>query len=206
MNQSLFSFLFLLKVWQICLPVFAEDSSEAELRTINTDFTFELFICAAILLENRESLLQCRDDAQLIQFTSRCVWPTRPHGSIGGAAFCLRFYSFQTNVPFVQPSGNAGFEQHTWEGREPLVQLLQALHVGLHERTVQRWREQRRGLPFTAPRSACFKMTSRTLMQLQITPMNSSLQSRYISLQFLFPRKTVWCITAYIQSDCCCLF
>ncbi|XP_056901539.1 TBC1 domain family member 15 [Takifugu flavidus] len=47
-----------------------EDSSEAELRTINTDFTFELFICAAILLENRESLLQCRDDAQLIQFTS----------------------------------------------------------------------------------------------------------------------------------------
>uniref|UniRef100_H3DMA0 Si:dkey-238d18.4 n=1 Tax=Tetraodon nigroviridis TaxID=99883 RepID=H3DMA0_TETNG len=49
-----------------------EDSSEPELQTINTDFTFELFICAAILLENRESLLQCRDEAQLIQFTSRC--------------------------------------------------------------------------------------------------------------------------------------
>lgn len=202
MNQSIFSFLFPLKVWPICLPVFAEDSSETELRTINTDFTFELFICAAILLENRESLLQCRDDAQLIQFTSRCVWPTRPQRS----GFCLRFYSFQTNVPFVQPSGNAGFEQHTWEGREPLVQLLQALHVGLHERTVQRWREQRRGLPLSAPRSACFKMTSRTFMQPRITPMDSSLQSRYILLQFLFPRKTVWCITAYIWSDCCCLF
>ncbi|XP_049903634.1 uncharacterized protein si:dkey-238d18.4 isoform X2 [Epinephelus moara] len=47
-----------------------EDSSESELQAINTDFTFELFICAAILLENRESLLRCRDDVQLIQFTS----------------------------------------------------------------------------------------------------------------------------------------
>ncbi|XP_067366145.1 TBC1 domain family member 15 isoform X3 [Channa argus] len=47
-----------------------EDSSESELQVINTDFTFELFICAAILIENRESLLQCRDDVQLIQFTS----------------------------------------------------------------------------------------------------------------------------------------
>ena len=56
------------------LPLFAEDSSEPELQAINTDFTFELFICAAILLENREALLQCRDEAQLIQFTSRCVY------------------------------------------------------------------------------------------------------------------------------------
>lgn len=53
--------------------MFAEDNSESELQAINTDFTFELFICAAILLENRESLLQCRDDVQLIQFTSRFV-------------------------------------------------------------------------------------------------------------------------------------
>ncbi|XP_008321771.1 TBC1 domain family member 15 isoform X2 [Cynoglossus semilaevis] len=48
----------------------AEDSPESELQAINTDFTFELFICAAILLENREVLLQCQDDAQLIRFTS----------------------------------------------------------------------------------------------------------------------------------------
>ncbi|XP_026227516.1 TBC1 domain family member 15 [Anabas testudineus] len=47
-----------------------EDRSECELQAINTDFTFELFICAAILLENRECLLRCRDDIQLIQFTS----------------------------------------------------------------------------------------------------------------------------------------
>ncbi|KAM9309731.1 TBC1 domain family member 15 [Pholidichthys leucotaenia] len=47
-----------------------EDSLESGLPAFNTDFTFELFICAAILLDNRESLLQCRDDVQLIQFTS----------------------------------------------------------------------------------------------------------------------------------------
>ncbi|XP_069552351.1 TBC1 domain family member 15 isoform X1 [Brachyistius frenatus] len=47
-----------------------EENCELELQVINTDFTFELFICAAILLENRESLLRCRDDVQLIQFTS----------------------------------------------------------------------------------------------------------------------------------------
>ncbi|CAK6960439.1 TBC1 domain family member 15 [Scomber scombrus] len=47
-----------------------EDNSQSELQAINTDFTFELFICAAILLDNRESLLQCRDDVQLIHFTS----------------------------------------------------------------------------------------------------------------------------------------
>ncbi|XP_059194477.1 TBC1 domain family member 15 [Centropristis striata] len=47
-----------------------EDNTESKQKTINTDFTFELFICAAILLDNRESLLLCRDDVQLIQFTS----------------------------------------------------------------------------------------------------------------------------------------
>lgn len=56
----------------LSLP-FAEDNPESELQAINTDFTFELFICAAILLENRESLLRCRDDVQLIQFASRSV-------------------------------------------------------------------------------------------------------------------------------------
>ncbi|MEQ2232367.1 hypothetical protein ILYODFUR_010530 [Ilyodon furcidens] len=48
-----------------------EDSLESPQQTFNTDFTFELFICAAILLDNRDSLLRCRDDVQLIQFTSR---------------------------------------------------------------------------------------------------------------------------------------
>lgn len=48
-----------------------ENRSKTEPPAFNTDFTFELFICAAILLDNRESLLQCHDDVQLIQFTSR---------------------------------------------------------------------------------------------------------------------------------------
>ncbi|XP_028325986.1 TBC1 domain family member 15 [Gouania willdenowi] len=47
-----------------------EEGSESVLPPINTDFTFELFICAAILLENREALLQCQDEVQLIQFIS----------------------------------------------------------------------------------------------------------------------------------------
>jgi len=44
-----------------------------ELHAVNTDFTFELFMCATILLENRDNLLSCRNEVQLIQFTSRCV-------------------------------------------------------------------------------------------------------------------------------------
>ncbi|KAM6909820.1 TBC1 domain family member 15 [Xenentodon cancila] len=47
-----------------------EEGPESEVQAFNTDFTFELFICAAILLDNRESLLRCQDDVQLIQFTS----------------------------------------------------------------------------------------------------------------------------------------
>lgn len=47
-----------------------EDNPGSEPLAINTDFTFELFICAAILLENRECLLKCRDDVQLLQFAS----------------------------------------------------------------------------------------------------------------------------------------
>lgn len=61
----------------ICLVLFTEHGPDTELQAINTDFTFELFICAAILLENRESLLQCRDEVQLIQFTSRLVCTMR---------------------------------------------------------------------------------------------------------------------------------
>ncbi|XP_032414414.1 TBC1 domain family member 15 [Xiphophorus hellerii] len=49
---------------------YTEDRSESPRQTFNTDFTFELFICAAILLDNRECLLRCQDDVQLIQFTS----------------------------------------------------------------------------------------------------------------------------------------
>lgn len=48
----------------------SDSSSESQLQTLNPDFTFELFICAAILLENKRSLLRCRDDVQLIQFAS----------------------------------------------------------------------------------------------------------------------------------------
>lgn len=44
--------------------------SEENLQTINPDFTFELFICAAILLENRNFLLRCSNDVQLIQFAT----------------------------------------------------------------------------------------------------------------------------------------
>uniref|UniRef100_A0A8C2I2L1 TBC1 domain family member 15-like n=1 Tax=Cyprinus carpio TaxID=7962 RepID=A0A8C2I2L1_CYPCA len=47
-----------------------EDEPVTELQAINTDFTFELFMCATILLENREALLSCRNEVQLIQFTS----------------------------------------------------------------------------------------------------------------------------------------
>lgn len=75
----------------LCL-FFAEDSPESELQAINTDFTFELFICAAILLENRESLLQCREEAQLIQFTSRCVSAIRLFNSITRTAVCFLSY------------------------------------------------------------------------------------------------------------------
>lgn len=46
------------------------DESVTELHAVNTDFTFELFMCATILLENRDTLLSCKNEAQLIQFTS----------------------------------------------------------------------------------------------------------------------------------------
>ncbi|KAG7269043.1 hypothetical protein CRUP_003664 [Coryphaenoides rupestris] len=43
-------------------------------RAVNVEFTFELFICATILIDNRDSLLRCSDEVQLIQFTSRERW------------------------------------------------------------------------------------------------------------------------------------
>ncbi|XP_053743352.1 TBC1 domain family member 15 isoform X1 [Synchiropus splendidus] len=55
---------------QSCVDADEESEAEPELQAVNTDFTFELFICAAILLENRENLLRCKDEVQLIQFTT----------------------------------------------------------------------------------------------------------------------------------------
>lgn len=47
-----------------------EEEPVADLHAVNTDFTFELFMCATILLENRGALLSCKNEVQLIQFTS----------------------------------------------------------------------------------------------------------------------------------------
>ncbi|KAM9806680.1 TBC1 domain family member 15 isoform X1 [Syngnathus typhle] len=49
---------------------YCTDECDPELQAVNTDFTFELFICAAILLDHRDTLLQCQDEVQLIQFTT----------------------------------------------------------------------------------------------------------------------------------------
>ncbi|MGH0184998.1 UNVERIFIED_CONTAM: hypothetical protein FKN15_016236 [Acipenser sinensis] len=38
--------------------------------SVNPNFTFELFLCAAILLEHRATLLSCPSEVQLIQFTN----------------------------------------------------------------------------------------------------------------------------------------
>lgn len=145
----------------LCLVLFAEDNSESKLQAINTDFTFELFICAAILLENRESLLQCRDEVQLIQFTSRFVRMIRHENPITreGIWMDMNMNVLVKPLPFfVQPSGNTGFEQHTWESRAPFVQLLQALRLGLYEWPLQSTQEQRRGLFLSAPQFSCFKV------------------------------------------------
>ncbi|XP_030225257.1 TBC1 domain family member 15 isoform X2 [Gadus morhua] len=49
-----------------------EDTAPAPApRAVNAAFTFELFICATILIDHRDALLRCRDDGQLIQFTTR---------------------------------------------------------------------------------------------------------------------------------------
>uniref|UniRef100_A0A8C6SRR5 Si:dkey-238d18.4 n=1 Tax=Neogobius melanostomus TaxID=47308 RepID=A0A8C6SRR5_9GOBI len=48
----------------------SDSGTQEHRQSINPDFTFELFICAAILLENRSFLFQCRDDVQLIQFAT----------------------------------------------------------------------------------------------------------------------------------------
>ncbi|XP_056457911.1 TBC1 domain family member 15 isoform X1 [Gadus chalcogrammus] len=49
-----------------------EDTAPAPApRAVNAAFTFELFICATILIDHRDALLRCRGDGQLIQFTTR---------------------------------------------------------------------------------------------------------------------------------------
>ncbi|KAJ8289773.1 hypothetical protein GJAV_G00005170 [Gymnothorax javanicus] len=52
------------------LSMASEDRPGLEMQSINTEFTFELFICAAILLQHRDALLGCQNEAQLIQFTN----------------------------------------------------------------------------------------------------------------------------------------
>ncbi|XP_041041511.1 GTPase-activating protein GYP7 isoform X2 [Carcharodon carcharias] len=47
-----------------------EGKIRPELPLTNNDYTFELFICAAILLEKKELLLKCSDEVELIQFTN----------------------------------------------------------------------------------------------------------------------------------------
>lgn len=117
-----------------CLVVFAEYNSKSALQVINTNFTFELFICAAILLENRESLLRCQDDVQLIQFTNRFV--CRPRHKNHEKEFVHLHICVNMFCLFWQPSGNTGPEQHTEESRAPLLQLLQTLRMGLHDFTL----------------------------------------------------------------------
>ncbi|XP_043572461.1 TBC1 domain family member 17 [Chiloscyllium plagiosum] len=48
----------------------AEGKIRPELPSTNNDYTFELFICAAILLEKKELLLKCSDEVELVQFTN----------------------------------------------------------------------------------------------------------------------------------------
>ncbi|XP_067886693.1 TBC1 domain family member 15 [Heterodontus francisci] len=47
-----------------------EGEIRPELPLANNDYTFELFICAAILLEKKELLLKCSDEVELVQFTN----------------------------------------------------------------------------------------------------------------------------------------
>ncbi|XP_078070061.1 TBC1 domain family member 15 isoform X2 [Mustelus asterias] len=47
-----------------------EGKIRPELPVTNNDYTFELFICAAILLEKKDLLLKCSDEVELIQFTN----------------------------------------------------------------------------------------------------------------------------------------
>ncbi|XP_072572523.1 TBC1 domain family member 15 isoform X1 [Paramormyrops kingsleyae] len=47
-----------------------ENKPVLERTGINQEFTFELFICATILLEHRETLLKCQNESQLIHFAN----------------------------------------------------------------------------------------------------------------------------------------
>ncbi|KAF7700236.1 hypothetical protein HF521_003194 [Silurus meridionalis] len=48
----------------------SQDEAVTEPQSINREFTFEFFLCATILLDNRDSLLSCRNEVQLLQFTN----------------------------------------------------------------------------------------------------------------------------------------
>ncbi|XP_042346469.1 TBC1 domain family member 15 isoform X2 [Plectropomus leopardus] len=101
----------------------SEDSLESEPQAINTDFTFELFICAAILLENRESLLRCRDDVQLIQFTSSLQGTLDLNSTLKKAEHHLFNYCKRCAWDYV----NGQCRAHKSKGEDFLYQLRSLL-------------------------------------------------------------------------------
>ncbi|CAB1416817.1 unnamed protein product [Pleuronectes platessa] len=96
-----------------------EESPESELQAVNTDFTFELFICAAILLENRESLLQCRDEVQLIQFTTSLQGTLDLNSTLKKAE--KHFYNYCKRCAWDYMNGNC--REHKREEEDFLYQI-----------------------------------------------------------------------------------
>ena len=47
---------------------FIGGSQRNAVEVLNTEFTYELFVCAAILHDYREKLLECQDSAGVFQF------------------------------------------------------------------------------------------------------------------------------------------
>ena len=47
---------------------FVGGSQRNAVEVLNTEFTFELFVCAAILHDYRGKLLECQDSAGVFQF------------------------------------------------------------------------------------------------------------------------------------------
>jgi len=48
--------------------MFAAASAAVERKPVNHAYTFELFVCVAVLEHYRDSLLQCRDIAEIYTF------------------------------------------------------------------------------------------------------------------------------------------
>ncbi|XP_058503791.1 TBC1 domain family member 16 [Solea solea] len=104
---------------RLAQEISTEDDPESDLQAINTDFTFELFICAAILLENRESLLQCQDDVQLIQFTSSLHGTLDLNSTLKKAE--RHFYNYCKRCVWVIMNGQC--RQHKSKEEDFLYQL-----------------------------------------------------------------------------------